>query len=598
MMVAPRSSSLPDLPILTHMIRARHLIPVLAIVLALPVAANAGEVPQGLHTGVYSDDFYATGDLNGIANQAGQRVTFGGTFHNVTENDGVETVTWSNTREILEGVWEGRATPFSNVIVDASAFRIARGDFDAKIAEWRNHVKKYLDLGGGRSVIVAPLQEHNGNWTSYGCDPANFKAAYRKFVTSFRNAGIDETKVRFAWAPNGWTSPGCGTLADYYPGDAWVDVIGISSYNFGTCVPNGEYQTPSQAFDPYLNEIRTTVTDTKPLLIAQTASSRYGCGGNQSAWVQTMIEHLSGQPDVVGFVWFNFVKETDWRTWTGSSLTQGWVSGVQAGHTSYEWPLTSWFQPGDLTLGPPPPPPCPSKKSCDSIVTIDSGSQWGRWDRLESPPSVKSFFFGDPGDVPFMGDWDGDGVATPGLYRQSDGFVYVRFSNSQGVADREFFFGDPGDVPLVGDFDGDGRDSVSIWRASEARVYVINELGGAGKGLGAAEFSFAFGNPGDAPFVGDFDGDGVDSVGLYRESTGFVYFRDSLSSGVADKSFFFGDPGDRIVAGDWDGDGRDSVGVYRASTGRFYVSLENAAGPADWHGYVGSYPYLVTAGNT
>jgi hypothetical protein len=211
---------------------------------------------------------------------------------------------------------------------------------------------------------------------------------------------------------------------------------------------------------------------------------------------------------------------------------------------------------------------------------------------------VSSFFFGDPGDVPFMGDWDGDGVATPGLYRQSDGFVYVRFSNSQGVADREFFFGDPGDVPLVGDFNGDGRDSVSIWRASEARVYVINELGVAGKGLGAAEFSFSFGNPGDAPFVGDFDGDGVDSVGLYRESTGFVYFRDSLSSGVADVSFFFGDPGDRIVAGDWDGDGRDSVGVYRSSTGRFYVSLENAAGPADWSGYVGSYPYLVTAGNT
>jgi hypothetical protein len=252
------------------------------------------------------------------------------------------------------------------------------------------------------------------------------------------------------------------------------------------------------------------------------------------------------------------------------------------------------------SLGNPPEvdlPPSVCASACDGFAIVDGGGQWFVYPEV-GPTDPTSFFFGNPGDVPFMGDWDGDGVATPGLYRQSDGFVYVRFSNSQGVADREFFFGDPGDVPLVGDFDGDGRDSVSIWRASEARVYVINELGGAGKGLGAAEFSFAFGNPGDAPFVGDFDGDGVDSVGLYRESTGFVYFRDSLSSGVADVSFFFGDPGDRIVAGDWDGDGRDSVGVYRASTGRFYVSLENAAGPADWHGYVGSFPYLVTAGNT
>ena len=30
-----------------------------------------------------------------------------------------------------------------------------------------------------------------------------------------------------------------------------------------------------------------------------------------------------------------------------------------------------------------------------------------------------SFYFGNPGDVPFMGDWDCDGVDTPGLYRQA-----------------------------------------------------------------------------------------------------------------------------------------------------------------------------------
>jgi hypothetical protein len=240
--------------------------------------------------------------------------------------------------------------------------------------------------------------------------------------------------------------------------------------------------------------------------------------------------------------------------------------------------------------------PCPSGHTCDAVARIDNGGLWGLWDAIDASPSVSLFFFGNPGDVPFMGDWDGDGVATPGLYRQSDGFVYVRNSNTEGVADVEFFFGDPGDVPLVGDFDGDGRDSVSIWRASEARVYVINELGADGAGLGAADYSFEFGNPGDAPFVGDFDGDGVDSVGLYRESTGFVYFRNANASGVADLSFFFGDPGDRILAGDWDGDGDDTVAVYRPSTGRLYVSLENAAGKADWTGTIGSYPHVITAG--
>lgn len=243
-------------------------------------------------------------------------------------------------------------------------------------------------------------------------------------------------------------------------------------------------------------------------------------------------------------------------------------------------------------------PPCPDGTTCDSIVAIDDGGLWGLFDQIEYPPSVDSFYFGDPGDVPFMGDWNGDGVATPGLYRQSDGYVYVRDTNTQGIADTEFFFGNPGDVPLVGDFDGDGRDSVSIWRSSEARIYVINELGEDGKGLGAAEFFYDFGNPGDVTFVGDFDGDGIDTIGLYRQSTGFVYFRNTLTSGPADEEFFFGDPGDEILVGDWDGDGDDTVGVFRPSTGRLHLSFENVPGAVDWSGFIGFPKHLVTAGRS
>ena len=246
----------------------------------------------------------------------------------------------------------------------------------------------------------------------------------------------------------------------------------------------------------------------------------------------------------------------------------------------------------DVPLPDPRPAPC-ADGVCDSVGLIDEGGEWTLWDGLEVGGGMDGFFFGNPGDVPFMGDWDGDGVATPGLYRQSDGFVYVRDSNSEGVADSEFFFGNPGDWPLVGDFDGDGTDSVSIYRESEARVYVVNRLGEDGGGLGAADFDFLFGNPGDVPFVGDFNGDGIDSIGLYRQSTGFAYFRDSLTTGVADFEFFYGDPGDVIMAGDWDGDGDDTVAVYRPSDGKVYVNLENAATVADYWVYVGSYANAV-----
>jgi hypothetical protein len=220
----------------------------------------------------------------------------------------------------------------------------------------------------------------------------------------------------------------------------------------------------------------------------------------------------------------------------------------------------------------------------------------GQWFLRNNAGRVTSFFFGNPGDVPFMGDWNCDGIDTPGLYRRSDGFVYLRNSNTQGVADVTFFFGNPGDLPLAGDFNGDGCDTVSIYRPAEGRIFVINALGQNGGGLGTADFDFFFGNPGDKPYVGDFNGDGIDTVGLHRESTGFAYLRQSNSQGVADVSFFFGDPGDRIVAGDWNNDGVDTVAIYRPSTATYYFRYSNSQGNADLALPFGEGSFLPVAG--
>ncbi len=124
---------------------------------------------------------------------------------------------------------------------------------------------------------------------------------------------------------------------------------------------------------------------------------------------------------------------------------------------------------------------------------------------------------------------------------------------------------------------------MSIYRASEQRFYIINHLGDGASGLGAADYSFAFGNPGDTPFSGDFDGDDIDEVALHRPSDGFVYLRYTLDAGNADNSFFYGDAGDVPVAGDWNGDGTDTVAVFRLDDGNWYLKLNNATGVAD-HG--------------
>lgn len=216
----------------------------------------------------------------------------------------------------------------------------------------------------------------------------------------------------------------------------------------------------------------------------------------------------------------------------------------------------------------------------DEVGLVDPDT--GQWHLRSDDGAVDSFYYGVPGDYPFAGDWDCDGTDSPGLYRQSDGFVYLRNSNTQGIADIRFFFGNPGDIPLAGDFNGDGCDTVSIYRPGEARIYIINELGENDGGLGAAQFSFLFGNPGDTPVVGDFDADATDEIGLYRESTGFFYYRDTLTTGVATNQFFFGNPGDRFVAGDWGiPDGEDTPGVFRPAEANFYLKHTNTQGVAD-----------------
>lgn len=267
-------------------------------------------------------------------------------------------------------------------------------------------------------------------------------------------------------------------------------------------------------------------------------------------------------------------------------------------------PVHVWYEPrgvgavlepgGSLDLGGTPP--CPAGMICDTVAFQDRGGRFYMWDQVVADPGITAFYFGKPGDVAFSGDWDGDGVHTPGLYRRSDGYVYLRNSNTQGVADISFFFGNPGDLPIAGDFDGDGRDTVSIYRPSEQRFYIMNSLGSGDAGLGAADYSFMFGNPGDAPIAGDFDGDGVDTIGIHRPSTGKVMYRNQNSTGAAQADFVFGDPGDVLITGDWNADGVDTVAVYRPRNGAFYVKTKNSSGEADFGVEVGFLEGVIPLG--
>jgi Glycosyl hydrolase family 26 len=316
----------------------------------LSTLAFASDTGQ-LYAGLYPDDFWANTEiLNNAATWAGKRLTFGGTFLDASEDP-------SNITEKLEQVWAAQSTPFANIEVSGNSAEVASGALDSELMNLANSVKAWLDKGEGRTLIVAPIQEMNLQESPWGCDAANYPTAYKKFVSAFQQAGIDnDTQVRWAFAPNGWTTPACGSIAAYYPGDDVVDVIGISAYNFGPNEWDGKYRAPSEVYQ-YLGELRSFAPN-KPYLIAQTGTAPQG--GDRDAWLREMFAVLAADPNAVGFLYFNKDKsswggnEWDWRIFDEYAGTgaAGFVAGMNLPTTAYAWPLAKWFQAGPLPKNP------------------------------------------------------------------------------------------------------------------------------------------------------------------------------------------------------------------------------------------------------
>jgi hypothetical protein len=177
---------------------------------------------------------------------------------------------------------------------------------------------------------------------------------------------------------------------------------------------------------------------------------------------------------------------------------------------------------------------------------------------------------------------------TTGVFRPANGLLYLKNSNVSGFADAALNYGLPGDYPVTGDWDGDGDDTIGIYRGGA--FYLRNQ-----NTLGFADIVFLFGTPGNQPIAGDWDGDGNDTIGVFQPATGQFLLRNSNNEGPAEINFFLGNPGDVGVAGDWNGDGVDTTGVFRPSNGIIFLKDTNDTGFADYalnYGLPGDKPVM------
>ncbi|MDH3538979.1 MAG: hypothetical protein OEP52_03200 [Acidimicrobiia bacterium] len=159
-----------------------------------------------------------------------------------------------------------------------------------------------------------------------------------------------------------------------------------------------------------------------------------------------------------------------------------------------------------------------------------------------------------------------------------------------GAEATTFYYGIPGDVPLFGDWDCDGVDTVGMYRPSSGFVYLRNS-----NDFGIADLSFFYGIPGDIPLVGDWNGNGCDTLAVNRK--GQIFVSNTLGTVAADFSYFFGVPGDRPFTADFDGDGITTVGVYRESSGFVYFRNDFVTGFADEEFFYGIPSDRIVAGD-
>jgi hypothetical protein len=228
---------------------------------------------------------------------------------------------------------------------------------------------------------------------------------------------------------------------------------------------------------------------------------------------------------------------------------------------------------GSSTVPVAPPPGSFDKlaafRTSDGAWSLDSNGN-----RVFDPGDRVFLNFGGAGRTGVAGDWDNSGFDKIGDFSAGQWRLDLDGNGVFDANDISFYFGQAGDVPIVGNFYGTGT-RVGVFRAAPdgfTGEFIIDKNGD--HKMDAGDETFTFGIAGDRIVVGDWGGTGVDKVGVFRSvgdsANTAIFTLDSNNDhafDAGDAIFRFGIFTDGIVVGNWNGDSRgDKVGVYRAAT--------------------------------
>lgn len=270
--------------------------------------------------------------------------------------------------------------------------RVIAGEEDARIDQWASEAMAF-----GHPIFCRLWWEMNltGVW-DWNVPPAEYVEGWRHFVDRVRAIADN---VTFNWSFNFLTTgEDEEEVAEYYPGDDYVDWVGFDGYT-GT--------HPAKSFgwrEPYVlfgrsHDLMKTLAPTKPILVGEFASSEVG--GDKAAWLKKILrgDGVDQMPRIRGLVYFNWNIEhnppglrVDWPIDSSPEAQAAFADGI--GSPLYSDPPNTgelpYVQPHSTILPITP------------VVTIASGP------KSQSPEDAATFVFtADMEEVTFEYRLDG-----------------------------------------------------------------------------------------------------------------------------------------------------------------------------------------------
>lgn len=220
-----------------------------------------------------------------------------------------------------------------------------RGTNEEMVREFARAAKDF-----GHPFLFRVCNEMNSDWTSYGgvvnmADPDVFVDVYRRIYEIFQEEGVDN--CIWIYNPNDRNAPPSrwNDALNYYPGNEYVQMIGVTGYNNGTYYR--KWAESWREFDEIYNAIQGEygeIFGAFPWIITEFASS--SVGGDKVAWIENMFAHIGNYPNIKIAVWFSYadydvdgtVARPYWLDETPDT-TEAFRLGLK-NYTAAPWPIS------------------------------------------------------------------------------------------------------------------------------------------------------------------------------------------------------------------------------------------------------------------